>query len=105
METIDFARKAYKSSESYYKYLKSTLTGIDIISVFFIKQINHHHFKLHLSKKTPYIEYASIKINSSAIPENLEEIVKIYDYNESEPSVTVLVSDKYIKAFNNFFCI
>lgn len=99
METIEFCRKAYVSSESYYKYLKSTLTGIDVISVFFIKQINHHLFKLRLSKKTPYVEYASIVINSSAFPEKIEEEVKIYDYNESDPSITVLVSDQYIKAF------
>ena len=97
---IDFARKAYISADSYYKYLKSSNTGIDIITVYFIKQIKNHLFKLQISKKTPYIEHATIKINSADFPENLEETVKIYEYNENDPSVTVMVSEQYIQAFS-----
>ena len=106
MDLIDFSRIAYKSADAYFEYVRKNGKSRETINIIAIKEIENHLFHLKLSKKLYQIDSTYFIFNSPLIKierENEEtvsdKLIRILEYDESEPSIIVSVEDDFYDVF------
>lgn len=106
MDLIDFSRTAYKSANTYFEYVRENGKSRETINIIAIKEIENHLFHLRISKKLYQIDSTYFTFNSPLIKiERADEetvsdkLIRILEYDESEPSIIVSVEDDFYDVF------
>lgn len=97
MEIIEFSRESWKSANAYYNYLQADeKRGKSVVCIHSIHRISNNKYKLHLSKKIPYIDSVEIKIDSNYYAFDIgENDIRIVEYNEVSAYVVVMTSNRF----------
>ncbi len=106
MDLIDFSRTAYRSANTYFEYVRKNGKSREIINIIAIKEIENRLFHLRISKKlyqidSTYFTFNSplIKIERAGEETVSDKLIRILEYDESEPSIIVSVEDDFYDTF------
>lgn len=106
MDIIDFSRAAYISANKYFYYVREKERSREIINIIEMKEIENRLFYLRISKKLYQIDSTYFTFNSPLIEIEREDeeinsnkLIRILEYDESDPSIIVSVEDNFYNTF------
>lgn len=106
MDLIEFSRTAYKSANTYLEYVKANGRGRETVNVIAIQEIENRLFHLRISKKLYQIDSTYFVFNSPLIKiERADEeavsdkLIRVLEYDESEPGIVISVGDGFYDVF------